>query len=64
MSDRAGGFFDHRATPVSADDVARVVNRAWAERAGARARIRLTSGQRLAILNRRLRTGATGAARA
>lgn len=39
-------------TPVSADDVARVVARALAERGS---RIRLTSGQRLAILNRRLR---------
>ncbi len=42
----------HEATPVSADDVARVVNRALAERSS---RIRLTSGQRLAILNRRMR---------
>jgi hypothetical protein len=37
---------------VSADDIARVVTRALAERGS---RIRLTSGQRLAILNRRLR---------
>ncbi|MDQ3896235.1 MAG: hypothetical protein M3326_03110 [Actinomycetota bacterium] len=48
----------HRVTPVSADDVARVVSRALADRP---ARIRLTAGQRLAILNRRLRPGATRA---
>lgn len=47
--------FGHQATPVSADDIARVVNRALTERA--RARIRLTAGQRLAILNRRVRPG-------
>ena len=51
--------FDHRATPVSPDDVARVVNRALAERSGVR--IRLTSGQRRAILNRRLRPEAARA---
>ena len=44
----------HEATPVSADDVARVVSRALAERPS---RIRLTAGQRLAILNGRLRPG-------
>lgn len=53
------GAFGRRATPVSADDIARVVNRALSE--GARARIRLTSGQRLAILNRRIRPGAARA---
>ncbi len=42
----------HEVTPVSADDVARVVSRALAERTSP---IRLTSGQRLAILNRPLR---------
>ena len=42
----------HEATPVSVDDVARVVSRALAERPS---RLRLTSGQRLAILNRGLR---------
>ncbi len=46
------GSESHQATPVSADDVARVVSRALAER---QSRIRLTSGQRLAILNRRMR---------
>lgn len=44
--------FDHSSgrevTPVSADDVARVVTRALAERPW---RLRLTSGQRLAILH-------------
>ena len=38
----------HRMTPVSADDVARVLSRALSERTW---RIRLTSGQRRAILN-------------
>jgi hypothetical protein len=47
-----GGGGGHEVTPVSADDVARVVTRAWAERGS---RLRLTSGQRLAILNRGLR---------
>jgi hypothetical protein len=40
--------FGHRVTPVSADDVARVVTRALVE---GTSRIRLTAGQRLAILN-------------
>ncbi len=44
--------FDRRATPVSPDDVARVVNQALSERTS---RIQLTPGQRLAILNTRLR---------
>jgi len=48
----------HRATPVSADDVARVVSRALSER---RLRIRLTSGQRLAILHPSRRPGAARA---
>ena len=48
----AQGSERHQATPVSVDDVARVVSRALAERP---TRIRLTSGQRLAILNRRIR---------
>ena len=48
----------HQVTPVSADDVARVVSRALAERSS---RIRLTSGQRLAILNRRMRPRAARA---
>jgi uncharacterized protein YbjT (DUF2867 family) len=50
----------HRVTPVSVDDVARVVNRALSERTW---RIRLTSGQRLAILHAPVRVG-PGAARA
>ena len=37
-----------QVTPVSADDVARVVTRALSERPW---RLRLTSGQRLAILH-------------
>jgi hypothetical protein len=46
------------ATPVSADDVARVVARAFSERTS---RIRLTAGQRRAILNGPFRPGrATG----
>ncbi|HEX2046547.1 MAG TPA: hypothetical protein VHF27_02205 [Acidimicrobiales bacterium] len=49
----ATGSERRQATPVSADDVARVVSRALAERPS---RLRLTSGQRLAILNRRLRS--------
>ncbi len=47
----------HQATPVSGHDVARVVSRALAERPS---RIRLTPGQRLAILNRRMRPGWPG----
>jgi hypothetical protein len=38
----------HQVTPVSADDVVRVVSRALSERPW---RLRLTSGQRLAILH-------------
>jgi hypothetical protein len=52
-SDRSSG---HQAIPVSADDVVRVVSRALSERPW---RLRLTSGQRLAILRTR-----PGAARA
>ena len=59
MSDAPEGGANHRMTPVSPDDVARVVSRALSERS--RARIRLTAGQRLAILNRRLRPGAAQA---
>lgn len=47
-----------QATPVSADDVVRVVSRALSE--GTR-RIRLTSGQRRAILHAPLRPGAARA---
>ena len=54
----ATGSERHQATPVSADDVTRVVSRALAERPS---RLRLTSGQRLAILNRRLRPRAARA---
>ena len=52
------GSFGHRATPVSADDVARVVARALAD---GTSRIRLTAGQRLAILNASTRPGAARA---
>ena len=48
----------HRVTPVSADDVARVVTRALSERTW---RIRLTSGQRRAILKAPLGPGAARA---
>jgi uncharacterized protein YbjT (DUF2867 family) len=51
----SGADAGHRVTPVSRDDLARVVNRALSERSGMR--IRLTAGQRMAILNRRLRPG-------
>jgi len=54
----SGNSFTHQATPVSADDVARVVGRALSE--GTR-RIRLTSGQRRAILHAPLRPGAARA---
>jgi hypothetical protein len=47
--------FSHRVTPVVADDVARVVSRALSEAAW---RIRLTAGQRSAILNASMRRGA------
>ncbi len=50
----------HTATPVSADDVVRVVSRALALAEGTR-RIRLTSGQRRAILHAPLRPGAARA---
>jgi hypothetical protein len=59
MNGTSEGDADHRMTPVSHDDMTRVVNRALSERS--RVRIRLTSGQRLAILNRRLRPGAARA---
>ena len=58
MGTGSEGHFGHRATPVSADDVVRVVSRALAERPS---RLRLTSGQRRAILNRRLGPRAAGA---
>ena len=48
----------HEVTPVSADDVVRVVSRALAERPW---RLRLTSGQRLAILHAPRRPGAARA---
>ena len=59
MNSPPQGDADHRMTPVSPDDMTRVVNRALSERS--RVRIRLTAGQRLAILNRRLRPGAARA---
>ncbi len=48
----------HQVTPVSQSDVARVVGRALSERAW---RIRLTSGQRRAILRAPTRSGAARA---
>lgn len=48
----------HRTTPVSADDVVRVVSRALIQRTG---RIRLTAGQRRAILHAPMRPGAARA---
>ena len=48
----------HQVTAVSADDVARVVTRALSERPW---RLRLTSGQRLAILHATRRPGAARA---
>jgi len=57
MSDSERSF-GHRVTPVSADDVVRVVSRALA---GGTRRIRLTSGQRRAILHAPLRPGAARA---
>ncbi len=48
----------HRMTPVSADDVARVLSRALSERTW---RIRLTTGQRRAILHAPVRPGAARA---
>jgi hypothetical protein len=47
-ADGAGGPGGRQAIPVSADDVARVVGRAFTERTW---RIRLTAGQRRAILH-------------
>ncbi len=59
---RAVNGFDRSSarevTPVSADDVARVVSRALSERPW---RLRLTSGQRLAILHAPRRPGAARA---
>ncbi len=46
--------FDRSATKVSADDVVRVVSQALSERTW---RIRLTSGQRGAILHAPMRPG-------
>ena len=54
----ADNSFDHRAVPVSAEDVVRVVSRALSERPW---RIRLTSGQRRAILHSPIRPGAARA---
>ncbi len=58
MEGGSEGRMGHQVAPVSTDDVVRVVSRALAERPS---RLRLTSGQRLAILNRRLRRRAAGA---
>lgn len=58
MNAGSSGSFRHRMTPVSADDVARVVARALAEGPW---RLRLTAGQRLAILRASPRPGAARA---
>lgn len=54
---RETGAAGRRAVPVSAEHVARVVSRALSERP----RLRLTSGQRTAILNLAARPGAARA---
>ena len=54
MTAELNGAEGHVATPVSTDDVKRVVGRALAE---AGRRIRLTYGQRLAIVNASAPTG-------
>lgn len=58
MVKSADRSFGHSATPVSADDVVRVVRRALSEQTS---RIHLTSGQRLAILHVPVRPGAARA---
>ncbi len=58
MTSGSDGTFGHQATPVSADDVVRVVSRALSQRTG---RIRLTAGQRRAILHVPTRPGAARA---
>ncbi len=58
MTSGSDSTFGHTATPVSADDVVRVVSRALSQRTG---RIRLTSGQRRAILHAPMRPGAARA---
>ncbi len=58
MVNGADGSSDRRAVPVSVDDVARVVSRALSDRP---LRIRLTSGQRRAILHAPVRPGASQA---
>ncbi len=55
MVNGSAGSLGHQTTPVSADDVLRVVSRALVQRTG---RIRLTSGQRRAILRAPVRPGA------
>jgi hypothetical protein len=54
MTFSSGHACERHATPVSADDVARVVARAFSERTS---RIRLTAGQRRAILKGPFRPG-------
>jgi hypothetical protein len=54
MTFSSGHACGRHAIPVSADDVARVVARAFSERSS---RLRLTAGQRRAILNGPLRPG-------
>ncbi|MDQ2826247.1 MAG: hypothetical protein M3Y04_04720 [Actinomycetota bacterium] len=59
MAENSPGWVDgHVAVPVSAEDVKRVVGRALA---GGTRRIRLTYGQRLAIVNAPHPGGGTGA---
>lgn len=56
MEDAVEQAFGHSVTRVSTEDVVRVVSRALSERTW---RIRLTSGQRRAILHASMRLGAT-----
>jgi len=58
MVNGADSSSDRRAVPVSVEDVARVVSRALSDRP---LRIRLTSGQRRAILHSPIRPGAAQA---
>lgn len=61
MVNGSASSFGRRATPVSADDIARVVRRALADRTDRPGRIRLTAGQRGAILRGWARPGAARA---
>lgn len=61
MTNEAASSSGRRAIPVSADDVARVVRRALSDHATGPGRIRLTAGQRGAILKGWARPGAARA---